>query len=134
MNQLDRTFAKDLRAANGDGSREAKFILLKKIDAIAKAMSSCGDAEKCLTEMCILHGRAAVGICLAATIFMRKDRLELWGTWPLTWAIKVLDLWTTKPRTETGIDRAYIHDNGHPEKMLNIAIPFINNTTELGWN
>lgn len=133
MNQLDRTFIKDLKVANGDESREAKFALLKKIDAVVKEMSSCDNIEKSLVEMCVKYGRAVVGICLAATIFLRKDRLEIWGTWPLTWAIKVLDLWTTKPRTETGIDRAYIHDNRHPDKILEIAIPFINNTTELGW-
>ena len=37
---LDRELAKEIRQANGDGSREAKFKLLARIRAAAKDMSS----------------------------------------------------------------------------------------------
>ncbi len=125
---LDRELAKEIRQANGDGSREAKFALLARIRAAAKDMSSPEIKERFSIEMCIKHGRAVVAICVASTLWLKRERID---GWQLQWARDVLDLWTTRPRTETGgYDNAYIDDQLHPTAICEYAAPFINGTTE----
>ena len=38
--KLDRTFIKEMKALSGDGSREAKFAMLRHIDAAKKDLST----------------------------------------------------------------------------------------------
>lgn len=128
MKTLDRTLAKEIKAANGDESREAKFSLLHKIHKAAEDMSTPDIAER-FDEMLVKHGRAVTAICIAATLWTRKERLEL-GGWELMWATKVLELWTTKPKSETGVGHAYIDDQLHPTRILEYAASFMECTTE----
>ena len=128
MKTLDRTLAKEIKAANGDESREAKFALLHKIHKAVKDMSMPDIAER-FDEMPARHGRAVTAICIAATLWMRKERLEL-GGWELMWATKVLELWTTKPKSETGVGHACIDDQLHPTRILEYAASFMECTTE----
>jgi len=123
---LDRTLVKEIKAANGDGSREAKFALLHKIDAAAKDMSTPEIRER-FSEMLVRHGRAVTAICIAATLWIRRERLD---DWQIPWAMEVLEHWTTKPKSETGIDRAYIDDQIHPTRICEYATSFIKCTTE----
>ncbi len=126
MNQLDRTLAREIRAANGDGSREAKFSLLRKVEQAAQDFST-PDVIRIFDSLLVKHGRAVTAICVAATLWMRRERLD---GWQLRWARQVLDLWTTKPKTETGVGRAYIDDKLHPTRICEYAASFINLTTE----
>ena len=128
MSTLDRTLVKEIKAANGDGDHDAKFALLHKIHEAVKDMSTPDIAVR-FDEMLAKHGRAVTAICIAATIWMRKERLELSG-WELMWATKVLELWTTKPKSETGISHAYIDDQLHPTRICEFAASFIRCTTE----
>lgn len=124
MKTLDRTLVKEIKAAIGDGSREAKFALLKKIDAAAEEMSTPEIRER-FNEMLVKHGRAVTAICVAATIWERRDRLD---DWRIDWATEVLELWTTKPAS--GVIRAYIHDDLHPTRICEYAYSFIKLTSE----
>ena len=124
MKTLDRTLVKEIKAAIGDGSREAKFALLKKIDAAAEEMSTPEIRER-FNEMLVKHGRAVTAICVAATIWERRDRLD---DWRIDWATEVLELWTTKPAS--GVIRAYIRDDLHPTRICEYAYSFINLTSE----
>ena len=49
MKTLDRTLAKEIKAANGDESREAKFSLLHKIHKAVEDMSTPDIAERFMT-------------------------------------------------------------------------------------
>ena len=124
MKTLDRTLVKEIKAAIGDGSREAKFALLKKIDAAAEEMSTPEIRER-FNEMLVKHGRAVTAICVAATIWERRDRLD---DWRIDWATEVLELWTTKPAS--GVIRAYIRDDLHPTRICEYAYSFIKLTSE----
>ena len=128
MKTLDRTLVKEINAANGDESREAKFLLLHKIHKAVEDMSTPDIAER-FDEMLVKHGRAVTAICIAATLWTRKERLEL-GGWELMWATKVLELWTTKPKSETGIGHACIDDQLHPTRILEYAASFMKCTTD----
>ena len=122
--KLDRTLAKEIKAANGDGGREAKFSLLRKIDEARKDMST-PEVMTQFNDMPRKHGRAVTAICVAATLWSRRDRLD---GWRLKWAAEVLDLWTTKP--PSGVSRAVIDDGLHPTRICEYAAGFINFTTE----
>jgi len=126
MKRLDRTLAREIKAANGDGSREAKFSLLHKIDDAVKDFST-PNVIRDFDQLLVKHGRAVTAICIAATIWERRERLE---GWQLTWAQEVIDLWTTKPKTENGIGRAYIDDGLHPTRICEYAGQFIRLNSE----
>lgn len=123
--QLDRTLAKEIRALNGDGSRKAKFELLHKIDEASKEFST-PEIITAFAEISRRHGRAVTAICVAATLWARRDRLD---GWRLKWAELVLELWTTKPSI-SGSDRAVIDDGVHPTRICEYTANFINCTTE----
>lgn len=125
--KLDSDLARAIKKeANGDGSREARFAFLKRVEAANKALSSPevarGGFEAAMKE----HGRVPVTICAAATLYNRRERLDGWGLW---WALEVLNLWTN--RTPGGIDRATIRDEMlHPTSICDYAGSFIRLTTE----
>lgn len=127
MVKLDRVLAKDIqREANGDGSREAKFAFMKRVEAANKALSTPevvrGGFDAAIKE----HGRVSVSVCVAATLYNRRERLDKWG---FLWATEVLSLWTN--RTPSGIDRATIRDETlHPTSICGYAGEFIRLTTE----
>lgn len=125
--KLDVVLSKDIkREANGDGSREAKFAFMKRVEAANKALSApevaCGGFYAAIKE----HGRVPVAICVAATLYNRRERLDRWG---FSWATEVLNLWTN--RTPSGIDRATIRDEMlHPTSICRYAEEFIRLTME----
>jgi hypothetical protein len=122
--KLDQTLAREIKAANGDGSRSAKFALLRRVENARQEMSTPEIRVK-FNEILRTHGRAVTAICVASTLWSRQERLESWG---LPWAREVLLLWTTKP--PSGISRATIDDGIHPTRICEYAAEFIKLTTE----
>lgn len=115
---IDRTLAAEIKKANGDGSREAKFDFLHKIIAVKNELST-PDVMQRFNDCFKSHSRAAIAVCLAATIQSRRDRLD-----PETveWADAVMKLWTNRPRS---VDRVVIEDNLHPTRIEEYAGEFI---------
>ena len=123
--KLDRTLFKEVKALAGNGSREAKFALLRRIDAARTDLSTPKARENfnaCLSK----HGRAVVAVCVAATLDARKDRLDCWN-W--VWAYEVL---SALPQSITlrNLERAHIEDGLHPTAICDYAGSFIQLTTE----
>lgn len=122
--KLDRTFAREVkRAANGDGSREARFAFLNPAKEAARKLSTPNvrrEFDGILRE----YRRAVVGLCVAVTVWERRDRLE---RRTVRWAEEVLKLWTNRP---PDIRTLYIGDNLHPSRIEEYAGSFIKLTTE----
>ena len=103
---IDECFAREIKKiANGDGSREAKFAFLEKARAAARELS-CPDVKEKFYEVMKKYGRVAVGLCVAATILDRSERLS---TKSVEWACEVWSKWTNRP-PHPGIE---IIDNLH---------------------
>lgn len=120
---IDRELAKELRKANGDGSREAKFELLKKVKSANKELSNIdviGSFDRILAK----HGRVPVAICVGVTAVAREDRLN---RWIVEWGKEVLKLWTNRP---TDIYVAVIDDGLHQTRIEEYAGGFVRATTE----
>ena len=123
--KLDRTFSRELsKLANGDGSREAKFDFLTKARAARKALSTPEVMRGAFDDAVKEYGRAAVGVCLAVTIWERRDRLT---DRAVQWARAVLEVWTNRPANMLTV---YIDDNIHPTKIEVYAGEFMRLTTE----
>lgn len=123
MTKLDGELRKEIRAALGDGSRDAKFAFLHRIEDARRDLSST-DVRRTFYAAVKKHGRAACAVCIAATLNDRRDRLDGWG---YTWARAVLDL---LPGFIPGnIDRAVIRDGIHPTAICEYADLFIRVTT-----
>lgn len=124
--KLDRTLVNEIKAqANGDGSRDAKFAFIKKVRGASKMMSSPDVLYGKFDEAFKVYGRVPVAICVAATLYQRRKRLD---NWKFGWAMAVLNLWTN--RTAHGVEDAYIDDGIHPTKICDYAGSFIRLTTE----
>lgn len=122
--KLDRTFANEVKRANGDGGREAKFALLKTIRAANKALSTpnvTSTYNDCIKQF----GRVPVAICTAVTICKRRDRLN---SDSVQWAKEVLRLWINRPYD---IWCAYIDDGLHSTRIEEYAGGLIRLTTDL---
>ena len=124
--KLDDTFIRDVKKiANGNGSREARFAFMKQVEETRKALSSSEVARGGYNVTIKKYGRVPVAICTAATIYMRKERLN---GWCFLWAQNVLALWTNRP--PSGIDRAAIQDDTlHPTRICDYSARFIRLTT-----
>lgn len=120
---LDRELAKEIRKANGDGSREAKFKLLGQVKAAKKELSGVNVRDN-FGEILKKYGRVPVAICVGVTAVMREDRLN---RWIVDWGRAVLALWTTRPHD---ISVALIEDNLHPSRIEEYAGSFVRYTTE----
>lgn len=125
---LDRELAREVKALSGDGSREAKFELLKRIDAARKDFST-PKVRDTFNETLKMHGRAITAICVAVTLDARRDRLDHWN-W--RWALEVIALLPFS-FTPGNRSRAYIDDGLHPTRICEYADEFIRLTTEGGW-
>ena len=124
--KLDRTFAREVKkAANGDGSREARFAFLALAKEACKKLST-PDVMREFDNILREYGRVAVGLCVAVTVWERRDRLE---SRTVRWAMKVLELWTNRPSDTLCL---YIFDNLHPSRIEEYAGSFIKLTTEEG--
>lgn len=121
--KLDETFAREVRkTANGDGSREARFSFLRKADEAVRRLSKpdvMEDFDNILRE----YGRATVGLCVAVTVWERRDRLSRKAVY---WAMEVLNLWTNRGHDPF---RLYIRDNLHPSRIEEYAGSLIRLTT-----
>ena len=120
---IDRELAKEIKKANGDGGREAKFAFLNQVRAVCKTCSTPNVRQVfdgCFKE----YGRAAVAVCVAATIIARADRLDPCN---VRWARDVLQYWTNRP---AHLDTIVIDDNLHPSRIEEYAGAFIKLTTE----
>lgn len=113
--KLDKTFANDiLKAANGDGSREARFAFLRPAKAAAKELS-CIHAPQIFNKVLKSYGRETIAICVAVTILNRKERMERLNC---EWAREVLKLWTNRPND---IFCVAINDGLHPTRIEEYA-------------
>lgn len=124
MAKLDRTLSREIKALNGDGERADRFDTLRKVRAAVKDLSTpevMNRFDDCIKS----HGRAVVALCVASTIYSRRDRLDDYG---LDWARSVLNLWTNK--FPSYIDTANIDDGLHPTRIFEYAGSFIRLTTE----
>ena len=123
---LDRTLSREIKALAGDGSREAKFSLLHRIDEAVKDMSTAAVRDT-FNVIIRKHGRAVVAVCVAETLDTRKDRIDRWG---LRWAQEVLALLPGN-FTPGNRERAYIRDHDlHPTAICGYAAGFIRLTSE----
>ena len=122
--KLDRTLAREIKALNGDGTRGARLDTLNKVRAASKDLSVPKVREQ-FNDCLKTHGRAVTALCVASTLYTRRERLDEWG---LTWALSVLNLWTNK--MPSFIDRASIDDGLHPTRICEYAGSFIRLTTE----
>lgn len=122
---LDRTLVKEIKALAGDGSREAKFALLKRLDAVRKDLSTTKVRET-FNDTLRKHGRAVTAVCVAVTLDARRDRLDHWE-WD--WALKVISL-LPQSLTRSNLERAYIDDGIHPTAICEYARDLIKLTTE----
>lgn len=122
--KLDRTFVQEIRKeANGDGSREARFAFLRLASVAAQKLST-PDVMREFNNILREYGRATVGLCIAVTVWERRDRLSRKTVY---WAQEVLKLWTNRPGS---LLRLYIRDNLHPTRIEEYAGPLIKMTTE----
>lgn len=120
--KLDTTFIREIKAANGDGSREARFKFLATARVAASALSTPA-VMTTFNDAVREHGRVAVAACVAATVLDRCDRLD-----PATvdWAKEVMHLWTNRTADLHGVT---INDNLHPTRIEEYAGGFIRLTT-----
>lgn len=124
--KLDKTFSREIsKLANGDGSKEAKFDFLEKARAARKTLSTPEVMRGAFDEAVKEYGRVAVGVCLAVTIWERRDRLT---DKAVAWARAVLDIWTNRPVNTLTL---YIDDKIHPTKIEVYAGRFMRLTTEV---
>ena len=122
---IDKSLVREIKVLNGDGSREARFASWRHIEAAKKELSSTAAPVRfsdCLKK----YGRGVVALCVASTLYEKRERLDNWG---LRWSTCVLDLWTN--RGPTFRERAVIEDGLHPTRICDYAGEFIKLTTEL---
>lgn len=123
---IDRQLAKEIAAMCGNGSREAEFALLAKLRAASASLSDHPSMQT-INNSIRKHGRAAVAVCIAATLYKRRERL---GRWQIEWADGALAAWRTK--TPSHIEDVQIRDDRlHPTAICNYARSFIELTTEV---
>lgn len=122
--KLDKTLVRELKTLDGNGTREARFDTLRRVLAAREDLSSPEVREK-FSECLRRHGRPAVAVCVAATLYTRRERIDGWG---LPWAFAVLEHWTN--RGAHFIERASIDDGLHPTRICEYAGEFIRLTTE----
>ena len=125
--KLDRTLAREIRSLGGDGSRAAKFALLRRIDAVRADLST----PQVMTNFddCVMkHGRAIVAVCVAATLNARHDFI---GDWKIYWIDGVLNV-LPSCITQQNLERAVIDDGLHFSRVCEYARSFILATSEEG--
>lgn len=121
--KLDRLLAKEIKEANGDGTRATRFPFLNEVRAVIDECSTVKVYEV-FPECFKRHSRAAIAVAVALTISRRRDRLN---AAPVRWADEVLKLWTNRPMS---LDYMSFADNLHPSRIEEYAGEFIRVTTE----
>ena len=127
--KLDQELAKEIRKAQGDGGRDAKFSLWHEVQGARDLMGDRSiEGESRVNECLRRYGRAVTAIVIASTLYRRQERLDNWG---LSWSLQVLELWTN--RGPSFVERAAIDDwFYHPTRICDHAESFIRITTEEG--
>lgn len=108
--KLEDSFVKEIKKVNGDGGREAYFAFYNKARDAAKALST-PQVLYTFSDIIGQYGRAAVGICVAATIVARAKRLDYRSA---QWANEVLALWYNRP---SDLGSVLIDDGLHPTRI-----------------
>lgn len=116
---IDKELSREIKAANGNGSREAKFALLRRVKAANRALSSPSVVSD-FNDIIKKHGRVPVALCVAGTLYARRDRIDGWG---FEWAESILKLWTNRPPSYIQITN--IDDGLHPTRICEYAAPFM---------
>lgn len=119
----DRELVREIRRANGDGTRAAGLELLRKVKA-AKADLSSQDVRERFDDVLKKHGRVPVAICVGVTAVLRADDLN---RWIVDWGRDVLQQWMYRPFDLTV---ALIEDNLHPSRIEEYAGGFVRATTD----
>lgn len=122
--KIDNELARELKKAQGDGSREAKFALLRQVSAACADLSNT-NVRSTFYDTVKKHGRVPVIICVAATLDARRERLNGWG---ISWARDVLN--ELQGWTRGNLERAHIADGIHPTAICEYAYGLIRMTTE----
>ena len=110
---LDQTLKAEIKEANGD-----KFVFLRQVQKVAGEMDlpKFGDVLK-------NNSRAAVAVCLAATILANRWDLHRWA---VEWARQVMSSWANCPRDTT----VAVADIGlHPSRIEEYAGNFIRSSS-----
>ena len=121
---LEKSFAREIQAVNGNGSREARVAFLNRAREAARAMSSPEIMGR-FDEFVHRFGRDVVGICVAATICCDRE-----GRIPrrmVDWAKAVMSLWTNRPGNPSSV---LILDNLHPCRIGEYAGTLIRETID----
>ena len=122
--KLDRTFAQEVKkVANGDGSQEVCFAFLNPAREAARKLSNPNvmqEFDNTLRE----YGQATVGLCVAVTVWERRNKLE---RRMVRWAEEVLKLWINRPHDTLCL---FINDGLHPSRIEKYASSFIKLTIE----
>ena len=125
--KLDRTLSREIKSLGGDGSRAAKFALLRRIDAACVDLST-PQVMTSFDDLLEKHGRAIVAVCVAATMLARHGWLDGWNR---DWMIGVIRSLPTCI-TQYNLERAVIVDGLHPTRFCEYAGWFILATSEEG--
>lgn len=120
--KLTREFTRDLNRIDGDGTRAAKFAFFNPAREAAKELSSHSVIENFGNVIC-KYGRPTVGMCVAATVVARQDRLH---RETVEWGREVLSHWHNK--TQSNVDSLVINDGLHPTRIEQYAALFISST------
>lgn len=122
--KIDGELVRELKKAQGDGGREAKFALLRRVSSACNDLSKT-DVRCTFYDTVKKHGRVPVIICVAATLEARRERLDGWG---ISWAREVLA--QLHGWTPGNLERAHIADGIHPTAICEYAYGLIRMTTE----
>ena len=123
---LEKTFAAEIRKANGDGTLAARMALIKQVRAARAALSTPAVINK-FGEILRAHGRIPVALCVAATIHVHREWFGC-SLAAIQWAEDVLGCWTN--RSAYAMEDAYIRDNLHYTRILEYAGNFIRMTSD----
>lgn len=121
---IEKELRREIMKMNGDRSREARIAMRDKVYAASVELSST-QAPYIFADVLKRHGRAAVALAVASTLWENRGRLENWN---LDWALAVLKLWETKRSLYT--ETAAIRDGLHPTRICEYAGEFIRMTGE----
>ena len=121
--KIDSLLAREIKKANGDGTRATRFPFLNEVRAVIHECST-PDVFTVFPECFHHYSRASIAVAVALTIDRRRDRLN---SAPVRWADEVLRLWTNHPPRMDGMS---FDDNLHPCRIEEYAGEFIRLTTE----
>jgi len=124
---LDNELAKEIKAFVGKGEDgESRFMVNQTVRKAAEELEKASRYDGSPLDECARkYGRAAAAICIASTLWRRRERL---GSWNLGWAMDVLAQWGWRDIDATW--RGLIGGNAHPTAICCWAKSFIECTSE----